>query len=79
MFHEISWWDLEFDRTPVNFLSAAGVLQTKWVRVGMPKSPRAFWTAFSFATQRTMMRRLAEIPAGQGSLLRLAVHLHLDN
>ena len=40
MFHDITWFDLDFDRIPVEFYSARGVPQIAWTCAGMPRIPQ---------------------------------------
>ena len=40
MFHQVSFYDLEFERVPVEFKSMCGVPQIRLARVGMPHIPQ---------------------------------------
>jgi hypothetical protein len=68
--HDISWWDLEFDRVAVPFLSTAGVPQTKWVKVGMPRIPQNVINGVFYLYRDRADADAGRNPGGTGFVVR---------
>lgn len=67
--HVISWWDLDFDRVPVDFRSTSGVPQTKWLKVGMPRIPQAVVNVVFYLYASVEEARRGEKPGGTGFIV----------
>ncbi len=70
MVHAISYWDLEFDRVAVPFFSTAGVPQTKWVKVGMPRIPQNVIKGVFYLYANADDARAGRNPGGSGFVVR---------
>lgn len=68
--HAISWWDLEFDRVAVPFLSTAGVPQTKWIKVGMPRIPQNVIKGVFYLYANADDAKAGRDPGGTGFIVR---------
>lgn len=68
--HEITWWDLDFDRVAVPFLSTAGVPQTKWVKVGMPYIPPSVIRGVFYLYRSVSDADAGRNPGGTGFIVR---------
>jgi hypothetical protein len=70
MIHSISWWDLEFDLLEVPFRSTAGVPQTKWARVGMPRIPQNVVNGVFYLYKDRADAEAGRCPGGTGFIVR---------
>jgi hypothetical protein len=70
MFHEISYWDLDFDRVAVPFYDTAGVPQTKWVKTGMPRIPQNVINGVFYLYATVEDAKAGRNPGGTGFIVR---------
>ena len=70
MVHAISWWDLDFDRVAVPFYSTAGVPQTKWEKVGMPRIPQNVINGVFYLYRDRADAEAGRNPGGTGFIVR---------
>lgn len=68
--HRISYWDLDFDRVAVPFLSTAGVPQVKLVRVRMPRIPPSVIKGVFFLYANADDAEAGRDPGGTGFVVR---------
>ena len=76
MIYSISWWDLDFDRLAVAFLSTAGTPQTKWVKVGMPRIPQGVIDGVFYLYRDRADAEAGRSPGGTGFIVRYDGTLH---
>src|SRR5487761_1303474 len=70
MIHQVSFDDLEFERAPQRFLSTAGVPQTRWVRVGMPRIPESLLDTVFYLYRTSDDAAAGRDPGGTGFIVR---------
>ena len=70
MTHAISYWDLEFDRVPVDAVSSAGTPYVKHVKVGMPRIPQNVLNSVFYLYQTKEDAEAGRNPGGTGFIVR---------
>lgn len=69
MIRIVTFDDLEFERVPQRFFSTAGVPQTRWARVGMPRIPAEFLNGTFYLYRTADDARAGRDPGGTGFIV----------